>query len=215
MKNKRIFSKCPKFFEIGQKVRLCFDIEEVIVPDYDDNGEQIGYKTAYSVYEIYVSHPMEYENLKEQILAEGFDEFKAQETAAEVMLYINNKSTEAAKQLVIARISQYDKSDAVNQFTYHGVSMWLDKETRNGLVTRLNAEKLVGKTESTLWMGTQSFTVGIEDCLQMLTELEVYASACYDKTQEHKANVMAKKEVETVLTYDYTTGYPPKLRFGE
>ena len=119
----------------------------------------------------------------------------------------------SARKMFIEEIEKYDKSSAVNEFYYQGVPMWLDKDTRNGLVARLQAEKAVGKTSSTLWMGTQSFTVGIDECLQMLTALEVYASACYDKTQEHKAHVMALEDVGEVLAYDYTQGYPEKLEF--
>lgn len=115
------------------------------------------------------------------------------------------------KELKIGEIKAYDSSDNVNSFTYHGVDMWLDKDTRNGLIMRLNAEKAVGKTETTLWFGTTSFTLGIDDALQLLTLLEVYASACYDNTASHIANVEALDDVEDIFNYDYTVGYPKKI----
>lgn len=115
------------------------------------------------------------------------------------------------KELKIADINAYDTSSNVNSFTYHGVEMWLDKDTRNGLIMRLNAEKAVGKTETTLWFGTISFTIGIDDGLQLLTLLEVYASACYDNTASHIAAVEALNDVEDIFNYDYTIGYPPKI----
>ena len=120
-----------------------------------------------------------------------------------------------AKRAVIARITAYDKSDAVNQFTYNGVPMWLDKDTRNGLIARLNAETAVGKQTSTLWLGTQSFTITPAAGLQMLAALEVYASECYDKTAEHKAAVAALNDEAAILNYDYEEGYPAQLNFGE
>ncbi len=58
------------------------------------------------------------------------------------------------KELKEDEINEYDMSSNVNSFTYHGVDMWLDKDTRNGLIMRLNAEKAVGKIETTLWFGT-------------------------------------------------------------
>ena len=118
------------------------------------------------------------------------------------------------KELKEGEINVYDKSPNVNSFTYHGVDMWLDKDTRNGLIMRLNAEKAVGKTETTLWFGTMSFTLGIDDGLQLLTLLEVYASACYDNTARHIAAVRALDDVEDVFNYDYTVGYPQKIVVG-
>ena len=115
------------------------------------------------------------------------------------------------KELKIDEIRQYDKSSNVNSFIYHNVEMWLDKDTRNGLIMRLNAEKAVGKTETTLWFGTISFTLDIDECLQLLTLLEVYASNCYDNTASHIAAVEALNDVEDIFNYDYTVGYPSKI----
>ena len=115
------------------------------------------------------------------------------------------------KELKEDEINEYDMSSNINSFTYHGVDMWLDKDTRNGLIMRLNAEKAVGKAETTLWFGTMSFTLSIDDGLQLLTLLEVYASACYDNTAHHIAAVEALNDVEDVFNYDYTVGYPQKI----
>ena len=115
------------------------------------------------------------------------------------------------KELKIGEINDYDKSENVNQFTFNGVDMWLDKDTRNGLIMRFNAEKAVGKTETTLWFGTTSFNIDIDDGLQFLTLLEVYASACYDNTASHIAAVEALNDVEDIFNYDDTTGYPTKI----
>lgn len=119
----------------------------------------------------------------------------------------------AAKEMVRAKITAYDSSSAVNEFTYQGTPMWLDKDTRAGLMLRLNAEQAGGHENTTLWYGTQSFSLPVSSAIQMLTALELYASACFDMTEEHKAAVDAKRTVNTVLAYDYTQGYPEKLAF--
>lgn len=125
--------------------------------------------------------------------------------------YISNIILKNAKLEKIKEINDYDLSDNVNSFIYKGVEMWLDKLTRSGLIMRLNAEKAVGKTETTLWFGTMSFTLGIDDGLQLLTLIEVYASACYDNTASHIAAVEALNNIEDVYNYDYTVGYPQKI----
>lgn len=119
-----------------------------------------------------------------------------------------------AKQKVLFKISEYDSSSAVNEFIYQGVHMWLNKETRNGLLMRLNAEKAAGKTETTLWFGMLSFTLNIEAASNMINALEVYASECYDRTATHKATVNTLTSIEDIKSYDYTTGYPEKLDFN-
>lgn len=116
-----------------------------------------------------------------------------------------------AKREKIRELEQYDQSDSVNEFTFHTVPMWLDKATRDGLHLRLLAEQTMGKESTTLWFGTVSFEIPIANAFQLLYAIEVYASACYDRTAAHKAAIEALTSVEDVEWYDYTTGYPSKL----
>ena len=124
---------------------------------------------------------------------------------------IDSEELKQAKSDKIDDITAYDSSDSVNSFSYKGINMWLDKETRGGLLVRFNAEKAAGKLETTLWNGTNSISLSIDEGIQMLYALEVYASECYDNTARHKANVTALSSVEDVANYDYKQGYPNKL----
>lgn len=116
-----------------------------------------------------------------------------------------------AKKAEIRKIEDYDTSTDVNSFYLNEVQVWLDKSTRVGLMNSLNIEKEQGKTESTLWFNSISMTVNIDSAIQMLSALEIYALACYNKTAEHKVAVEALTTVEEIDAYDYTTGYPEKL----
>ena len=113
----------------------------------------------------------------------------------------------------VEEILAYDSSSDVNEFSIGGVPMWLDKATRAGLLLRFEAEGKVGRTETTLWNDGQSYTLPLEQAQQILIALELYASACYDNTQSHIAEVMKLESKEAVESYDYTTGYPQKLLF--
>jgi hypothetical protein len=53
----------------------------------------------------------------------------------------------------------------------------------------------------------------VETGIMMLLAIELYASACYDNTQAHISTVMNLENIEEVNSYDYTSGYPEKLRF--
>lgn len=118
-----------------------------------------------------------------------------------------------AKQHKIDEITVYDTSKAVNSFTLDGEQVWLDKDTRVGLMNSTNIQKSAGQETTTLWFEGKSYTIPCDTAIQMLSALELYALECYNVTAQHKANVEAlttKKEVEA---YDYTTGYPEKLTF--
>ena len=91
--------------------------------------------------------------------------------------------------------------------------MWLDKTTRVGLKLRFDAEIASGQTNTTLWYEGIPFNLELANAVQMLNAIELYASACYDNTQAHIANVKALEDVEAIKNYDYRTGYPEKLRF--
>ena len=132
------------------------------------------------------------------------------------MILENPDSMECQKRLLRERILAYDASEHVNSFSIGGVNTWLDKATRVGLKLRFEAEKRLGKTETTLWQNGMKFPlplVGDVTALDMLDGIELYASVCYDVTQMHLANIVTLTSVEEVKNYDYLSGYPKKLSF--
>lgn len=120
---------------------------------------------------------------------------------------------EIVKQSKKDEIQTHDKSEEVNLFYIGDTAMWLDKETRTGLMLRFQAEQAVGNTDTTLWANGVQYPLPLAMAVQMLYALEVYASACYDNTQRHLAAVDSLSTIEEIQSYDYTTGYPDKLKF--
>lgn len=110
-------------------------------------------------------------------------------------------------------ITKYDESSSVNNFTINGINVWLDKSTRTGLLLRFQSEKAQGKTETTLWYNGLSFVLNIDDAIQMLYAIEVYASACYDNTQKLKSDVDLFLSMDEFLLFDFRKGYPEQLSF--
>ena len=115
------------------------------------------------------------------------------------------------KKKKINDISVYDKSNSVNSFNLNGLPVWLDKDTRVGLMNSTQIEKAAGHETTTLWLGSVSLVINCDLAIQLLSALELYALECYNKTAEHKANVGKLTSIEEVEAYDYTTGYPDKL----
>lgn len=110
-------------------------------------------------------------------------------------------------------ILHFDSSIEVNEFRIEDQSVWLDKATRAGLKLRFEAEIAMGKTDTVLWYNGMQFSLSLEQAIQMLYVIEVYASACYDNTQKHLTAVDILETIEDIENYDYRTGYPEKLEF--
>lgn len=120
---------------------------------------------------------------------------------------------EKAKECTIKKIDQYDKSSNVNGFILNGIQVWLSKDTRVGLMNSITIEKNAGKEQSVLWLNGICITVNCDAAIQMLSSLELYALACYNKTAEHKLAISQLTDISKVRAYDYTAGYPDKLSF--
>lgn len=118
----------------------------------------------------------------------------------------------------LRQIADYDTSPAVNSFKLDGAEVWLDKATRVGLMNSTSIEKAAGNGTTTLWFaigGVETeITLPCDTAIQMLSALEMYALACYNRTAQHKATVAKLATVGEVEAYDFTTGYPEKLTFN-
>lgn len=120
--------------------------------------------------------------------------------------------TAAAQKMVQERITAYDTSPSVNGFMLNGLRVWLNKDTRVGLMNSTSIAKAMGKTTTTLWFGGMQIEVNCDKAIGLLSALEMYALECFNVTAKHKAAVEKMQTVEEVLGYDYTQGYPEQLK---
>lgn len=118
----------------------------------------------------------------------------------------------AAKKAVTDAITAYDTSPSVNGFMLNGQRVWLNKDTRVGLMNSTSIAKGMGKTTTTLWFGGMEIEVNCDKAIGLLSALEMYALECFNVTAAHKKAVAELNTVEEVLGYDYTKGYPEQLR---
>lgn len=120
---------------------------------------------------------------------------------------------EKTKKSVIKKIDAYDQSSDVNSFFLNGIQVWLNKDTRVGLMNSLTIEKEAGKEISTLWFNNICININCDAAIQMLSALELYALSCYNVTAQHRVAVQNLTTLEAAMDYDYTAGYPEKLSF--
>ncbi len=120
---------------------------------------------------------------------------------------------EYMKQALEAYVDIYDQSGAVNSFLLDGESVWLDKSTRVGLMNSTTIAKAAGHDTTTVWFSGRSIELTCQEAIGMLSQLEMYALECFNRTAAHKAAIQQLETVEAALSYDYKAGYPEKLSF--
>ena len=121
-------------------------------------------------------------------------------------------SLDMAKAAKIAEIAAYSDSDAVNSLTFNGLKTWLTRTVRDGYDTSITAAKNLGEPNVTFMVGDNEMQLPVEQARRVLDLVQRYADACYLVTERHKIAVRALQTVDEVEKYDYTTGYPEKLK---
>ena len=144
------------------------------------------------------------------ILASG--EQASMEEIREISEGLGAEPLKYMKKAMLYYINIYDLSSAVNSFVLNGMEVWLDKATRVGLMNSTTIAKASGQKTTTLWFGGLKLVVDCDKAIQLLSALEMYALECFNVTAAHKKAVSELDNIEGVLTYDYKSGYPDKLK---
>ena len=118
------------------------------------------------------------------------------------------------KESKLDEIEAYDKSAAVNSFLLNGESHWLDFNLRDRVFQGNERLKLMGRTDTTLWLDGMCIELPIEQAQMLIANIEAYAKDCYNVTEHHKAEVKALKTYDEVMAYDITAGYPEKIELN-
>ena len=117
------------------------------------------------------------------------------------------------KQNLINDLYIYDSSKDVNIFYINNIPLWLDKITRAGLMLRLQAELSKNINETSIWFNSIEFKLTVNEAINLLYSIEVYASKCYDTTQQHINNINNITTMDELKNYNYKLNYPEKLFF--
>ena len=110
-------------------------------------------------------------------------------------------------EILIKKIINYDNSKNVNSFIFQDKLYWLDKNTRVGLVNLANSTI----DPISLFLDPDVITITPDQLKSYLAKIEVYASKCYLTTQLHLKSAKNLIDVDDIIDYDYTAGYPDKI----
>lgn len=125
------------------------------------------------------------------------------------------RTLEDAKREMISIITRYDNSENVDSFTINdSVTAWFTPTERSNYKNSIDAAKLLGIEQLSLFVGDMAITVPTINAEQMLAAIQLYADACFIVTKQHKVAVENLDSIEEVDNYDYKSGYPLKLNFN-
>lgn len=120
----------------------------------------------------------------------------------------------------LEQLTRYDESDKVNDcvivYKANRLHFWANKVERDTLKGAVQDFINLGRTEYRLDLRELgvSLTVPCSMLLNMMSQLEVYAADCYNKTTDHQYAIKSLASIDEVQQYDFTTGYPEKLIFN-
>jgi hypothetical protein len=140
----------------------------------------------------------------EQLLEWGYEPYEEP---------IHVPTLEEVKEAKIGDIQNYDLSDSVNAFYVNDTPAWFDKETRSNFRGSLSDAELLGETNVSVPINGSVYTIPVQQAKLFLAQIQRYADACTIATATHIGNVQGLDSIAEVDAYDYTGGYPEKLRF--
>ena len=125
----------------------------------------------------------------------------------------NSINVEWLREKIHQDLIKYDKSEKVNMFTINGINLWLDSDLRYKVFENLESSEKEGLTKTTLRINGMSFNVTVEEGWAMYYAVLSYARKCWNVTEDHHTAINKITDIEGLLAYDFTSGYPAKLSF--
>ena len=189
------------------KYRVRFALTEFVDKEFGGDGVEF--------YELEYQRKPQLETIVTDIMSAIPDEPINLTEIATMAELLGDEPIEPMRKALLHNVEIYDTSPSVNGFLLNGSVEWIDIELRMKLCSRtLPEEKKAGKTSTVLWLGNKPYELPIETIEQIMHEIEIYAKACLDVTNSHKAQVLTLSDVSALVAYDYTAGYPEKLSFN-
>ena len=189
------------------KYRVRFALAEYVDKEFGGSGKEF--------YELEYQYKPQLETIVTDIISAIPDEPINLTEIATMAEILDEEPLEPMRKALLHNVKIYDTSPSVNGFLLNGSVEWIDIELRMKLCSRtLPEEKKAGKTSTVLWLGNKPYELPIETIEQIMHEIEIYAKACLDVTNSHKAQVLMLSDVSALVAYDYTAGYPEKLSFN-
>jgi hypothetical protein len=116
---------------------------------------------------------------------------------------------ETALERKLREIDEYD----VYSFAIGDKDYWLDTQQRHEILEQVAAYRAAKEKEMTRWIDGDEYTFTLTQWIKIAQRITVYASKVENTKNTHKKNVSELQDEIEIDHYDFTTGYPEKLKF--
>ena len=108
----------------------------------------------------------------------------------------------------------YGQSKEVSSFYYEGSPVWLHKEERSDILNMLTygAKEVLEADAFALILNNEIVWFDSNDLIELLSKLSIYSYKSKLNTLNHTQDIDKLETLKEIIEYDYTTGYPDKIR---
>lgn len=118
----------------------------------------------------------------------------------------------AAREKCLADVENFgNSSEGTDKFYLNGKQEWMDFELRERVYAGNERLKNLGRDMTTLWLGEDCFTLPIDTCQLLISQIEAYAKDCYNVTAQKMEEVRNLTTLQELVEYDVTSGYPEPI----
>lgn len=136
---------------------------------------------------------------EEEILADGWVDY--------------DTTLDGAKERLINEVKNYDKSESVECVYIKGEKTWYNKQERVAIMNLATCYKNTEMNSCVLFVNGSPYTYTCDTLIDMLTQLEIYASECFNATQTNINSIKTLLTLDEVKSFDYISKYPTPLEF--
>jgi hypothetical protein len=136
---------------------------------------------------------------EEEILADGWIDY--------------DNTLDGAKENLINEVKAYDKSESVECVYIKGEKTWYNKQERVAIMNLATCYKNKEINSCVLFVNGSPYTYTCDALIDMLTQLEIYASECFNATQTNINSIKTLLTLDEVKSFDYISKYPTPLEF--
>jgi len=108
----------------------------------------------------------------------------------------------------------YANSMEIKNYIINNVDGWEDSESRLSIRQSAADKQNKGISEYVLYHGGVGFTMSVDKIEEIMSLVEIYASDCYNITEQHKKTINELSTIDDVENYNYKSNYPGILTFS-
>lgn len=120
---------------------------------------------------------------------------------------------EVEKKNMLLNAENFSNSSDIKVFYINDEPFWFDNIERITLKHKILAETEKAQSTTNIWYNGIEYVFDIDFFNNILTDVEIYASDCFDAKQNNLNEIKNLSSIEELENFDFTKNYPEILQF--